>query len=200
MNYLFLLFIILKYLSASPTSVCQTTTLGASPGTPCVFPFTYQGVQYNECITVDNNGVPWCSLTPDYDSDLEYGNCAPTLKTTNGNVIPGTACVFPFTFNGIQYNKCITEYNTIPWCATTSNYDWDLQWGNCDCTDSVVPTFQITNNSKEKKKIGIIMYSLFAMFMCLVCIIIAVKDRNIKQRKRDDEFNLLDKSYEVVSI
>ena len=41
---------------------------------PCVFPFTYQGVSYNQCINKDRSQF-WCSLTSNYDTDKKLGNC-----------------------------------------------------------------------------------------------------------------------------
>merc|ERR550534_1743085 len=49
-----------------------------------------------------------------------------------------TCCVFPFIYLGKTYEGCTTvDYNNKLWCATTSNYDQDKEWGNCEnaCTD-----------------------------------------------------------------
>ena len=44
----------------------------------------------------------------------------------------GTHCVFPFIYNGNLYYECISlGENEGPWCATTSNYDEDGEWGKC---------------------------------------------------------------------
>ena len=40
-------------------------------GDACTFPFTYNGIEYNECTSVANNGVPWCAST----SASGWGNC-----------------------------------------------------------------------------------------------------------------------------
>ena len=51
----------------------------------CVFPFTFDGEQYDDCI--ENIGATsnssWCSLTSDYDVDHYSGNC-----------IKGSPCVY----------------------------------------------------------------------------------------------------------
>ncbi|XP_039605446.1 epididymal sperm-binding protein 1-like isoform X2 [Polypterus senegalus] len=54
------------------------------------------------------------------------------IPTTGGNA-NGAPCVFPFIHQGKSYSYCITynEDRRLPWCATTSNYDKDKQWGYC---------------------------------------------------------------------
>ena len=45
----------------------------------------------------------------------------------------GECCVFPFVFEKISYDSCITiRNNGRSWCATTSSYDTDYKWGNCE--------------------------------------------------------------------
>ena len=48
-------------------------------------------------------------------------------------ITKGECCVFPFQYKNKQYNNCITidNKNTL-WCATTSNFDIDGKWGNCN--------------------------------------------------------------------
>ena len=45
---------------------CKTTGGTAPEGTPCAFPFTYDGVEYTACTTANNNGVPWCAGEASY--------------------------------------------------------------------------------------------------------------------------------------
>merc|ERR1712061_619890 len=47
---------------AAPTSECATTG-GNAEGAACHFPFSYKGVQYNECTDVDYSGVFWCNTS-----------------------------------------------------------------------------------------------------------------------------------------
>ena len=47
--------------------------------TPCDFPFTYNGTQYNKCITNDNDGIAWCENV--YG---EKSNCTPACP---GNIM-----------------------------------------------------------------------------------------------------------------
>lgn len=43
-------------------------------GDPCVFPFTFRGKSYEECV-VESRARLWCSTTADYDRDHEWGFC-----------------------------------------------------------------------------------------------------------------------------
>ena len=55
-------------------------------------------------------------------------DCA--VKTTAGE-----CCVFPFKYKSILMQSCITDGNGNKlWCSTTSDYDQDGKWGNCDVT------------------------------------------------------------------
>lgn len=47
-------------------------------GDRCVFPFTFGGVEYNECSTSDVNPAAvrgWCSTTANFDEDGRWGSC-----------------------------------------------------------------------------------------------------------------------------
>jgi len=46
------------------------------------------------------------------------------------------ACVFPFKYNGVEYNSCTTEGNgDTLWCATSVTADESYNaWGECDTT------------------------------------------------------------------
>ena len=55
-------------------SGCLTLT---TAGDACTFPFTYKGTEYNECTSIANNGVPWCTTAKG------WGNCE---KSCEGNI------------------------------------------------------------------------------------------------------------------
>ena len=50
------------------------------PNKLCVFPFWYNGTRYDECTSIDNDGVSWCSTEVDAN-DLhivgQTGSCGP---------------------------------------------------------------------------------------------------------------------------
>ena len=56
---------------------CWMPTYGGTAGvrSVCVFPFSYRGVTYTGCSTVDNDGYPWCYTSYDYETDHLWGNC-----------------------------------------------------------------------------------------------------------------------------
>jgi len=59
-------------------SKCKTSS-GPRTGSPCIFPFKYENVEYKSCTSVDNNNVLWCPTTvnanQEYVSGL-WGNCS----------------------------------------------------------------------------------------------------------------------------
>ena len=76
-------------------------------GTACVFPFTYDGVEYYQC-TYKNSPTPWCATKLDPNGTVivnNWGDCANTqtsacpvedLTKPTCTAVSGSACVFPF--------------------------------------------------------------------------------------------------------
>jgi len=127
--------------TSTSTSTCLTTS-----GQACVFPFTYQGVVHNSC-TLSGFPDPWCSTQTDGSGTHvtgNYGDCAsscpveqettttsPTCSTTSGQ-----ACVFPFTYNGVQHSACTLSGFPTPWCSTATDGSGVHVTGNYgDCND-----------------------------------------------------------------
>ena len=136
----------------------------------CIFPFIYEGQTYNNCITIHNNGIPWCPTQLDSLGNYNgyWNNCglgceppqapaAPSTnatnnscRTTSGPDVLGRNCVFPFIYYGQMYQECIDMHNYgIPWCPTELDYDGkyiDGKWGNCsdECSSK---DFDINRNS-----------------------------------------------------
>merc|ERR1711909_110236 len=103
-------------------------------GTAYVFPFTYDGVEYYQC-TYKNSPTPWCATKLDPNGTVivnNWGDCANTqtsacpvedLTKPTCTAVSGSACVFPFRYKGIVYNKCSDAANTEiadsqAWCST----------------------------------------------------------------------------------
>lgn len=76
------------------------------------------------------------SLVQSTESSASDNAIQPTAKDcqmmTYGGNSGGTACVFPFVYNGIIMDGCMSlSNNSSLWCATTSSYDKDKLWGLC---------------------------------------------------------------------
>uniref|UniRef100_A0A803TNI8 Fibronectin type-II domain-containing protein n=1 Tax=Anolis carolinensis TaxID=28377 RepID=A0A803TNI8_ANOCA len=98
----------------------------------CVFPFIYNHKIYLSCTTDGMVGKkPWCSLTTNYNTGLQWTYCEP-LDTT----VESPSCIFPFIFKSMSYSTCTSEgmRDGKLWCATTSNYDVDKKWVYCNDT------------------------------------------------------------------
>jgi len=113
----------------------EGTSGGNSPGQTCKFPFIYKGLSHNECITTDNNFIPWCATTGNYDTEKQWGRCLITIKanrTRNGNA-GKSSCSLPFDYKGKTYENCTSVDNPSnkPWCATSPNYGRDKRWAEC---------------------------------------------------------------------
>lgn len=123
------------------TGIVVKTRFGNAEGASCHFPFQFEGKTYSSCTTVGRkDGLPWCSITADYDQDKKYGFCPHELLYTIGGNSDGKKCVFPFVFDGKSYNACTTEgrQDGYRWCATTSNFDHDKKYGFCPNRDTAV--------------------------------------------------------------
>uniref|UniRef100_A0A8C3JB46 Matrix metallopeptidase 9 n=1 Tax=Calidris pygmaea TaxID=425635 RepID=A0A8C3JB46_9CHAR len=110
------------------------TNGGNSDGSPCVFPFIFDGTSYNTCTTDGrSDGYRWCATTANFDQDKKYGFCPNRDTAVIGGNSQGDPCVFPFTFLGQSYSSCTSQgrQDGKLWCATTSNYDTDKKWGFC---------------------------------------------------------------------
>ncbi|XP_030641080.1 matrix metalloproteinase-9 [Chanos chanos] len=117
------------------------TRYGNADGAICHFPFTFLGKSYSSCTTEGReDGLPWCSTTASFDEDKKFGFCPSELLFTYGGNSNGRACVFPFVFDGETYNSCTTEGRNdgYRWCATTSNFDTDKEYGFCPSRDTAV--------------------------------------------------------------
>ena len=54
------------------------------------------------------------------------------VQETYGGTGDGDPCAFPFVYNGVNVYECISSNHDRPWCGTTTDYDTDVLWGNCD--------------------------------------------------------------------
>jgi len=83
-----------------------------------------------------------------WSGQLTYGK--PTTRSsciTVGGPATGSACVFPFNYNGVSHSNCTTVDDTKPWCSTQTDANNDHvsgvgAWGYCDenCSGSGSPS------------------------------------------------------------
>ena len=122
--------------SAGP-GCTETTSFGSS----CAPTFIYNGNTYSGCTTVANNGIPWCSLTDNFDRDNEWARCKTPLQCAQGGSTGGGCkektksgyeCAPEYTYNGEKYIGCTLKDYSVPWCSLTENYDKDSQYDECE--------------------------------------------------------------------
>eukprot|EP00729_Bicosta_minor_P006689 gene6689-9827_t len=110
---------------------------------PCVFPFMYGGVKYDSCAPPDAlrgwgwGPHGWCpTVVSNPDAELDITDwqilqpCAPK----------GSACKFPFTFDGILHQGCsLLDSTRTYWCPFSDdaldedgNYMDGREWGYCE--------------------------------------------------------------------
>ncbi len=71
---------------ASPQRCAVTGGGGPRVGAPCVFPFRFRGLVFEECTSrADEGGRPWCSTRVDADGrhvsgDGQWGYCDATCR------------------------------------------------------------------------------------------------------------------------
>ncbi|XP_040580268.1 uncharacterized protein [Lepeophtheirus salmonis] len=106
---------------------CATTA-----GDKCVFPFKYRGNTYQDCTSVDYNGVNWCPTSlHDNGEAKDYGDCASSCSICKAT--DNLPCKFPFVYGGRTYNECTNvDYGSTFWCATSVGANNDLvNYGIC---------------------------------------------------------------------
>merc|ERR1711936_811625 len=110
---------------------CLTTA-----GSLCVFPFSYQKVEYYQC-TYASSPTPWCATKVDSNGTVitnNWGDCensqlsscpAESLTSPTCTAVSGSACIFPFRHLGVVYNQCsdVTVTGVTSgqaWCSTNT--------------------------------------------------------------------------------
>merc|ERR1712233_243175 len=99
----------------------------------CIFPFTYNGVEYYRCTYADSP-TPWCATMVDPNNTVvtnRWGDCSTSQFSNCPEDTPdiasctaesGAACVFPFRHLGITYSSCAsTDLLSSAWCSTSTH-------------------------------------------------------------------------------
>ncbi len=89
---------------------CSVTEQREKDVKPCIFPFTYEGVTYNNCtVANDPDNMPWCSTKVDEDGNhvkagRYWGHCDPDCNEISAKEKPE----FAFVTKGQKYflNSC----------------------------------------------------------------------------------------------
>merc|ERR1711936_890833 len=95
----------------------------------CIFPFTYNGVEYYRCTYADSP-TPWCATMVDPNNTVvtnRWGDCSTSQFSNCPEDTPdlpsctaesGASCVFPFRHLGITYTSCAaTDLLSSAWCS-----------------------------------------------------------------------------------
>ena len=132
-----------------PAAMASSQGYSSSTGTPCLFPFLFNGEYQYKCIGPSSGegsgggsyGQLWCGTTLVHDdSDQSETDCEwagpghsdtfPSCHATSAT----QQCVFPFIYQTKTYHSCTDKHNNGQlWCATTSNYDLDGGSTSCTC-------------------------------------------------------------------
>merc|ERR1712107_927054 len=123
----------------------------------CIFPFTYNGVEYYRCTYADSP-TPWCAPMVDPNntwvtnrwgdcSTSQFSNCpedTPDLPSCTAE--SGASYAFPFRHEGITYNSCAsTDLLSSAWCSTSTHENGTHILGSeslCPSTCPVLPQQQ----------------------------------------------------------
>merc|ERR1712209_253704 len=113
------MFLLISCLAVTSLAWCKTgcLTLVTKANDTCIFPFTYNGVEYYRCTYADSP-TPWCATMVDPNNTVvtnRWGDCSTSQFSNCPEDTPdlpsctaesGASCVFPFRHEGITYNSC----------------------------------------------------------------------------------------------
>jgi len=86
---------------------------------------------YCDCSGCEDEDDWSCGTCAASGSEPGAGTGSTCLTATHGWEQREVPCVFPFVYHGNTYFACTTDDHSAAWCATTSNYDNDGEWGEC---------------------------------------------------------------------
>jgi len=115
----------------------------------CMFPFIYDGEEYTGCISVENDGKPWCATAIYKNGTIDcWDDCGDSCirDTKDCWTADDHRCVFPFIYDGEEYTGCTSVENDGKlWCATDIYKNGKMQeWD--DCGDSCISDNKVDGN------------------------------------------------------
>lgn len=79
------------------------------------------------------------------------------------------ACVFPFTYKGVEYGTCTTRDNRdVPWCSLTSDYGSGNRWARCQMNINATRTRQRSGNAGGSSCYYPFIYKGKSYYTCIV--------------------------------
>lgn len=94
--------------------------------------------EHGEAVTVYE--VTASGFGQNWPVDIENPNRLKVWADNKGNGQYNQACVLPFKYAGITYDRCITRDHDAPWCYTDSDFE---NWGNCAPAGATIPTGKV---------------------------------------------------------
>lgn len=119
----------------------------------CKFPFIFNEVEYNQCTTITES-KPWCSLETTAAKQHvtgKFGFCIDNSADFQGNGVFDRECIFPFIYQGVEYNQCTTIGEPRPWCSLETTAENVHVTGNFGfCRDKSQQEIQFSGTNKVR--------------------------------------------------
>jgi len=100
-----------------------------------------------------------------HNCDPETHNCKnigpPPRKTPSCQTTKGEKCIFPFTYNGVAYERCTQADHSVPWCSTKTDFKGTHvsgKWGECSssCLQGAPPNQPVSPSPRPLKQTNLL--------------------------------------------
>ena len=110
----------------------------------CIFPFTYAEKEFIACTNYVNiyyEDKNWCATEVNELNEtlVNWGictsrNCPMQCGVQLDSEYPGWPCIFPFRYDGFEFNQCTRYSSSYYWCAVEVNEPTKeaTKWGACN--------------------------------------------------------------------
>ena len=131
-----------KYCDESDLSGTGSSWGNSVDSDGCVWPFSYLGTTYLECVPYQSGSGSWCATSVNSDGNyITWQNCPEEETTTTTESAAGSMYTFseegcvPMYYGGVYYEACTSDY--YGWCATSTDSSLNyITWGYCKLGDS----------------------------------------------------------------